>query len=51
MVYRFITQGSLEEQILKVQDEKDELIKAILQQEGQGAVIDSIGNENPPAIV
>ena len=51
MVYRFITQGSLEEQILKVQDEKDELIKAILQQEGQGAVIDSIGNERPPAIV
>ena len=30
MVYRFITRGSLEEQILKLQDAKDELVKAIL---------------------
>lgn len=30
MVYRFITRGSLEEQILKVQDRKDDLVKAII---------------------
>ena len=31
MVYRFITRGSLEEQIQKVQDKKDDLVKAIIQ--------------------
>lgn len=31
MVYRFITRGSLEEQIQKVQDRKDDLVKAIIQ--------------------
>jgi len=30
MVYRFITRGSLEEQIQKVQDRKDDLVKAII---------------------
>ena len=30
MVYRFITRGSLEEQIQKVQDKKDDLVKAII---------------------
>jgi len=30
MVYRFITRGSLEEQIQKVQDKKDDLVKAIM---------------------
>ena len=33
MVYRFITQDTVEEQILKVQDAKDRLISAILSQE------------------
>lgn len=35
MVYRFISTGTLEEQILKVQDKKKDLVEAILQQEKQ----------------